>query len=183
MVKSEENKLKAFFNFNEEKEEISRIIGPLVRVNISVFNTAVVPRGFISKDRKFVYLLFFTKISNNVRKSRFFDSVIQEHNIGVFKVTPENFDAIDKVIEGKYTEMNHKDKKLIVTYSGLPYKDSLTYKNSNPILLALNRNSVLKSVLAKWFEVPVSALPVELIAPIKDDSMVWIENYFKSINQ
>lgn len=182
ITKSVEDRLKQFFSFNEEKEEISRLIGPLVRVNISSFKKNEVPRGFISKDRKFVYLLYFTAIPTPVKHNRFFESFIKEHNIGVYKVTSENSDAINKIIDGRYTEMSAKDKKLIVNYSGLPYNTSLTYQNSNPILLALNRNSVLKSVLAKWFEVPVSDLPTELIAPVEDDSMVWIENYFKSIN-
>ena len=179
----DQKRLEKFFEFAEhgsDKREIARFLGPLVGIKVSKLPLKDVPRCFVNQDRTKVYMKFPYEIHNMVFDSKFYESSIASEDLAIFTIDYRNKDAIDKILDGRVTQMRPVDKKLIIEHSGLPYGRSYTYRNADPILLALNRNSVLRRFLADWFEVSPRALPDEFISAVPEDSEIYIENYLKN---
>ena len=184
LSETEIEKLKGFFNFNKDKRDLVYLVAPLIDVDLRGFNAYNIPEVFLNESGSLVYLKFtlLNTFNDHVVKLPNFKFNIPDLEMRVFEVPEKHSESMVKILRGEFTSIVGKEKEQIVKFSGLPFgKAALTLNNTSTILLALFKNSVLRTILAQYVGEPTSRLPKELISKIDPDSQVFIENYLKKI--
>lgn len=160
-----------------------RFLLPLVGINLKKVRYSSFSKIRYSKDGKFVYLLPIknmpTKdIEQVVELNRNYRYTInyQEKEWYVFTVPSDSWSDVNLIFNGDFSNVTDKSKELIREYSGLPYKSK---KSKNVIthlyLYLLNKDiTVPRSILAEFFGVPLSSVPLKAAAPLHDDSEAFM---------
>lgn len=154
---------------------------PIVDVNKLTFGSKFV-NSFVSKDGTKIYV----ELKGNLRSPGLYrnklsfstEVVIKGTLFIIFKVSEEFIIDVVKFLRGNYSEMQRNTKKLIYASSSLPYNKTMgSFKNTHPILQALDKTKTLRSYLID--ELGVVTLPdsVELIT--KPEDHWFIENRLK----
>lgn len=95
----------------------------------------------------------------------------------IFHVDHDMHDDLIRVKRGKYTEISEEGKRKILNDSGLQLnKRKGQFNISSTVLQALFVDSPLRTVIADYFDVPVTELPREMMSKIPEDSKLFIEN-------
>ena len=146
---------------------VTYYILPMVGINKTTFGSKFV-NCYINKEGSKIYV----ELKSNLRSPdlyrrtpHYFNEVlIADVRFIVFKIPDEYLIDVAKFLRGNYSEMQRDTKKLIYVGSSLPYNKTMgSFKNTHPILQALDKTKTLRSYLIDELQVLTLPDSIELI--------------------
>ncbi len=140
---------------------------PMVGVNKLTFGSKFV-NSYVNRAGNKLYVELKGNLrSPNLYKNKcdYLANVVVNNTLYITFTIPEEY-IIDaaKFLRGNYSEMQRDTKKLIYLSSTLPYNKTMgSFKNTHPILQALDKTKTLRSFLINELEVETLPDSVELI--------------------
>ena len=187
LTKVEKQSIETFMTLTKDYAGLQYFFIPLAKIPHLLVKKVLVS-CHLNKDKTLVYIQvkslpenYEPDIVENCPTFEF-SVTIKERLFLVFSIDTVALPDIELILQGRCTEISRESKVNIFVHSGLPYnkKGKEGICTTHYLLQALVEHNEVKPILASCIGVKEEELAKELIRPVENDSLVYIENWVKA---